>query len=394
MTSVPPSMLVDFFIRSRAAMMDCRSTTFLTIAECRQQLLKEQLLCLEDAVNKYNSTLNDPTQHLTLEKVQEELKSFDTPSEEMEAMNDAARSSLARMVLQAQSRRDAPVAASTPTTMTRSDLLDFCSLVHAAMGVEEVQQYVKGSVDSLFGDQEEAPPGTSSSSLSPRDRIEYVKKLFWQALGYHDSEWSAKELSRILQEQQAQNDTELLTLFFQTFSNIMDIISEIEGQQNGTPFGHGDANNGSNKTNLQDDGVTRVVSVQYSESVLTNAETGNSQQQQQQESSSSGIRMLGVAPNQQPSIHEDDDQQEVVAAHKQTAALRESLLQELLQMEEGDRVIELKRAEEAVISFQQRILQVQPGVERIAILQDMDADTRRLLALHSTWQTYSIRQQT
>lgn len=114
---------------------------------------------------------------------------------------------------------------------------------------------------------------------------------------------------------------------------------------------------------LLSDGVTRVVAVQAS------AHDGGAPLPQHMHTSESKVEELRVA--------------------SAAMSLQQSLVQELLDMDENERHTTLQRAAAASRQSQLAILALATKAERVDYLRNLDAEMQRLLALHKVWEAYT-----
>lgn len=410
--NVPDDILLAFFREATEALQNCQiSEKPLTISECRDFLLGQQRLCLKQVVQQHNE-LNDTKEPISMDKVQLALtqlssksKDGDTVSDErkypivesMEIMNTTARLAFARLVLASECLRTStsslnyiqeeasePFGRAEPlktSRMTRSELLEFCALCTVVVRLPNVHDHLLDAQQSPLWKDIVIPCSTASENrqsglIPPIKRVENLQRLLLQAMGY-DAEMGMKELARQLQADN-NDDVELVEAIRNSTAAMMEsLLGDIPGS------------NQSEKrlSDLNEGGFTRIVSVQHSERIVNveNAENGTQ------------IQTMGAAPTSQ-SMHSDSNdgtssrEQEWDMA-KKAAALRESLAQELKNMNEMDRTNLMQQAEQALQNFQEQAMQRPAGSERVEFLRSMDAETQRLLAMHRIWQEQQLHQQ-
>lgn len=362
-------------------MDSCEIKDPLTLAECRGRIMEAQSSCLEKVVANHNDQ-NVDSQSQSIAQVQEALSSLSTTQDQgistaMQIMTDAARKAFARLVLTSecirtgsasltvklnnnQATRDEPLKTSR---MTRSEILEFCALCQATVRIESVKNHLRDPQNRLLhslanNDTQSAP---ASTLVPPIQRVENLQRLLLQAMGY-DADMGLTELARQVKVGDGNDDLELVQLIQQTTQILMQAL---HNNNHNTEDGF--------LSDQKEGGFTRVLSVQHSEKVVSVADAD--------ETVSSG------APVSQ-SMRDDNTASAQLQMAQKAAALRDSLVKELVSMTEDDRNVLLQQAEQALQDFQQKAMEIPVGPERIEFLRNMDDRTQKLLAMHRIWQEY------
>mmetsp|Transcript_52210 Transcript_52210/g.62870 ORF Transcript_52210/g.62870 Transcript_52210/m.62870 type:complete len:493 (+) Transcript_52210:45-1523(+) len=259
--------------------------------------------------------------------------------------------------------------------MERGAVLEFCGLCIGALRLEEVQRFLSCG-ESIFGygngsavidefpvinfvRQRILDQGVIKS-MTPQGRMSILEGLLCRAIGY-DLEFAMLEMQRLTTANESQDDEELIEMFNQFLSAISTSLTTANLANGGvTPGELSDCNEG---------GVTRVVSVKYSETVIG-------------DETAADVPPSQAAMEQQKEAFE---RQQFETARK-AAALQQSILGELLTMDEISREKQLVKAKEAHDSFLESALAIPAGLERVKFMKDIDADTQRLLIMHKLWE--------
>jgi hypothetical protein len=186
------------------------------------------------------------------------------------------------------------------------------------------------------------------------------------------------------------NDTEIRQLFENTVAAMQQVISDASkvsfvGRDNIV----GGSNSIKDLNDTNEGGVTRVVSVQYSEIEITpdgrhvnvlNAAPGVMLKRGGDDGGSgTGI---GIDCNG------DDDTEErkrQIRMASDAAVLQQEILGQLFAMDEHERNNVLSEASEASRNFQHELTSLPPGRQRIEYLQSIPLDLSRKLAMHKCW---------
>mmetsp|Transcript_20211 Transcript_20211/g.29992 ORF Transcript_20211/g.29992 Transcript_20211/m.29992 type:complete len:370 (+) Transcript_20211:19-1128(+) len=349
-SKVPSALLHSFFQEATNALNElCYSKGQpKSLFEQRKQLLRVQQACLERVADNFDG--------VSIEEAQIALKGIGVPQdtnvdaliqELSEKMTLSARLAFARLVLQ-QELIDPKynITPSESNELCRSDILEFCGLCKAVVQLPDVVEFMVNG-RSLYGEEVTC---LGKELRFPQDRLELVQSLYLQALG-HDSNGGTKELQRIMFSPKYYEDKELHEVFGDTVGNMRVALTNagIAAQQ-------------KELNDFEEGGVTRVVSVSYSDK--GNDECNGEAPQTETMHSESHLRLAG-----------------------QAAALEQSLLERLKHMDERERESILDEAQHAHDKMIQDIQVLEPGPERIQFMTNqLSKETRELLLIHKIWQ--------
>ena len=358
----------------------------------RQCLLKEQLSALDDTVSKVSE---EKSISVTAKEIQEYLRSLGakdftniTSNEEtqkklldsMSEMNEAARVAFARSVLWSEIswiKQEAKLVngfvdytqvkrklyqSEDGIEIDRSAILEFCGLCTAAVKLPEVEAHLQSGRDVFAVDNSEMLVDERST---PPQRVLQLQQMMLCAIGF-EPKFGGEELHRVMiQDTHGERDVELEGSLTSFLMNMQAAAKKamVEGINEGL-------------SDMKDGGVTKVVSVQYSEKTMIRTSNG--------EEVSVGDAPPSHARMEQQS---DEHQREQLLMAAKAASLQHSIVDELSSMEESQRNSELSKAKEAHESFVQKAMALPPGLERVAFLQNVSSEEQRLLLIHKLWES-------
>lgn len=360
-SEIPSLLLLDFFQKARHALESYESKQCVcSLSIHRNALLQVQLECLSQVVAKYND--------VTVKQVQQVLKDLGSSpninndvKEAMNQMNDAARLAFCRLVLRDEYMWDASASQQTlerklnrgETNMTRADLVEYAGLCNGVVRLANVQKHLKDG-SRLFDDVEQTSP------MFPSNRLERIQQVLLRAVGY-DIEFGKKEIERFYFHNASQLDEELIQILNNLSSNMTNAIST--EADCGTTEELSDQNQG---------GVTRVVSVTYSEKILS--------PDGQQVSSTTSAPAIETIQE-----HDEEEQLSQLKMARQAASLEQAILNDLMNMSEPRRQEKLALARQIHNDFLREAMEIPPGPDRIAFLTSVDPDQQQLLLIHKLW---------
>jgi hypothetical protein len=389
---VPEDLILRFFEAATAALeqMECTSAIEeesslgpnLSLSDCRRCVLEKQKSVLLQTVKTYNR------QHrlsITVEHAQDYLAGLNrtndstTISDAVASMEESARLAVCRLVLYSEThwKDEAHRALQTEGTLERSKILDFIALCQTSIRLPSVQKHLADG-SPLF---EDIPAISSIASAShtpvekeptamkfPQARLERIQRYLSKAVGW-DPEFTSSELRRLffLQPDAGENanDTEIMNRFQQLILQMNDVVTTASLQAST-----------SQMSDMDEGGVTRVVSVQCSEVSIANTRDSDGM------SSSTAVAPARLTID--PHLTEEEQKRQIRIASEATR-LQQEIVAEVLSMTEEQRNRQLDEAKLASEEFLKNTLALPPGRERIAYLQSVDPRTSRLLAIHKLW---------
>jgi hypothetical protein len=372
---IPSDLLLNFFRKATDTLWNVQPEKGLgavvaSHSHHRSRLLDIQKHCLQCVIEEYN---HENHTDFSVEQVQEKLARLgkrqqgddDVMNESMQASNDAARCAFARLVLydevMYEQRKESLLESrrlrmlETDEPFGKAELSSYASLCYAAVKLPEVQRYwtADGSSSSpLFGDE------TTTLRNSPQERLQHIQELLMRAVGFEPGH-GKRELERLML---SDIEKELQEIILQLNSNMSAAFQNVQLNSQAELL-----------SDQEKGGVTRVVSVSYSEKVVD--ATG-------QEISSTNTAPKAESMHQQQA---EGRQRAQLDMARQAAALQQSILQDLMALDKEEREKQLQEAERAHYEFLQKVSQVPSGPERVAFLTSMDGKTQKLLATHKLW---------
>ena len=295
----------------------------------------------------------------------------------MSAMNDAARRAFARAVLRSELRWDTLLPGTDNSNMRslkdsggldRNAIIEFCGLCNAAIILPEVCAFLQDGTDMMSSSSQNT---AEEDSGTPTDRLNHLHDMMMRAIGF-DSDFGRNELKRqffdgdqCCDTEDNMDDPELHDTFAKFMTNAsLSLLSDSE-----KTFDDSDAG-----------GVTRVVSVKYSESKVGTDDC-----------------TAGGASISAPPSHEvmdqrlEEEQRRQLEMAREAALLQQGILDELLAMHEAERTATLAKAKETHDSFLCHALGIPSGQDRVIYLQSISSKDQRLLAMHKLWETMSVK---
>lgn len=363
---VPDDFLLTFFRESRRTLLelDCNSTLrneTWAPDQCRRCLLDKQRSVLNSILSQYNQESPRHTR-ISSDEIQQRLTAINKESVSMDlatamAQNDeAARLTLCKLVLYSETHREIPNQDLQSTgKLSRSKLMEYLALCQTAIKLDFVEKNLSDG-SPLFDDiQEEAKPPPTAMAF-PQKRLEVIQQILARAVGLHPK-LVTSELTRIFVDpataanNEYSSDEECRDIFRQLLSQMQTVVANA-------------SLNGPNLSDKDQGGVTRVVSVQYSE-------VGN-------DTTNAPPQPLSIELPQQEQIRQ-------IRLASQAKSLQESLLQELESLSPEARRESLARAKQVSDEFLQEVMTLPPGPERIQFLQSVDPKKSRLMMMYKLW---------
>eukprot|EP00980_Cylindrotheca_fusiformis_P005776 scaffold1203_cov117-Cylindrotheca_fusiformis.AAC.15 len=363
---VPDDVLLNFFRESRKTLLqlDCPSALqneTWTPQHCRMCLLDKQRSVLNSIISQYNQKTPENEQ-ISSDDMQRRLAGISKESVSsdlataMREHDEAARLALCKLVLYSETHREIQnQELQSNGRLSRPKLMEYLALCQTAMKLHVVQKHITDG-SPLFEDmKEEERPAVTAMSL-PQKRLESVQQILARSVGLHPT-LVTSELTRIFFDpttaanNEYTNDEECRQTFRRLISEMQTIV----------------ANASLNGTNLSDKdkgGVTRVVSVQYSE-----VEDGSTH----------------APPRQLTMELPEEEQKRQIRLASQAKALQESLLEELNSLSPEKRKERLAHAKQVNDEFLREVMALPPGPERVQLLRSVDPEKSRLMTMYKLW---------
>lgn len=360
-----------------------------SLEEHRSYLLKEQILALDDTVSKVSEERSDS---ITSREVQDHLRALGanqfsgitsdldvqkTLKDHMNVMNEEARTAFARSVLwsemcwmKQETKMDNGLIDFIETKrplhktgdgqeMDRKDLLEFCALCSAVVKLEEVEEHLKSGKDVFASDAEFL---IDDRSTAPQ-RILQLQRAMLCAIGFEPT-FGGEELHRIMTSEGTDEEVEGALA-----SYLMTIQVVAKKAMDG-----GNMNEGM--TDKHEGGVTKIVSVKYSEKTMSRNANGKE------------MIVGDDAPTHARMEQQSEEQQKKqLKMAAQAASMQQKILDEFMSMSERDRNEQLTKARKAHDLFLQDAMALPPGPQRIEFLQNISSEQQKLLLIHKLWES-------
>jgi hypothetical protein len=416
-----PESEIDHYLSSS-------SSSLPSLHEIRTLILTKQTECLQASIDRCVIVVHKDTNHeiYTVQRLQNALRNCSQQPNlysssvwnDMARMNDAARLAFCRLVLCAEvlwdivpasesqsssssSRRDATrhrVLISTGT-MPSSDVLEFCGLCCAAVRLPTVLQHLQ-SATPLFPNFQLADDRISVMPTTrfqlPQQRLERIQRLFLRALGYHP-DYGTKEIKRMFYstsfptKNEIDLDGEVHAIFRSMEQQMEKVLRDVTAAITHNNFF------ATSSDNCDDDGVTRVVSVSYTEKfvdALTGQDISTIDDPESYNANCnvapSSLTMEGYEVNDEDvhasnSITNEHGRRQELDVARRAAILQQEILGELLSLRDEQRDEKLREANTIVDDVMQHILSLPIGSERISYISNLDPKTQRCMAMKKIW---------
>eukprot|EP00816_Leptocylindrus_hargravesii_P005401 CAMPEP_0196819102 /NCGR_PEP_ID=MMETSP1362-20130617/69049_1 /TAXON_ID=163516 /ORGANISM="Leptocylindrus danicus, Strain CCMP1856" /LENGTH=532 /DNA_ID=CAMNT_0042197461 /DNA_START=53 /DNA_END=1651 /DNA_ORIENTATION=- len=376
--SVPKDVLLEFFRTATDALKNMEhdendnacAAKIMTLEDHKHGIMSTQLQALQEIVNKHEQKHDGI---ITAENIQTSLRQVAAVKDpELDAasdkFNEAARVSFAKSVLLAEKRfreysnntdaEDIPLRElvnenNYDLKSMRSALIEFFGLCNAAVQLPEVHAHLRSKAEPTPDDL--IPPiidGLKETSLpEAQKRLIMLQRTCLTAVGY-DPSFATGVMNKIVHNY-GQNDAEL----FQVFREFLNVMTTTLTD--------------ATAVDLKDDATgTRVTAVKYSEKTVSEVEAPLSDTMDQQK---------------------ELEQRKQLQVARKAAALQQTIMAELIEMDEEDRAEALEEAKEAHDLFMKQMMEIPVGPERVAFLQNADDDVQRKLIMLKMWEALKAK---
>lgn len=360
----------------------------------RQILIKVQMQALERSVFKINE---EKSTSISTKEIQEHLRALGgkdfgniTNDEEvqtklldqMNEMNENARMAFARSVLwsetqwsQQEQKESGTIVDYRNTNrklkqkddgilMQREDILEFCGLCTVAVKMTEVELHLQSGNNIFKSIATEEEYLVHDKSTAPQ-RMLQLQNMMLCAVGFEPS-YGGEELYRVMTNDLNENKDEEVEGALSNYSISIQVAAK-KAMDAGLNQGLSDKDEG---------GVTKVVSVKFSEKMMDTKLNGEA------------VEVGDVAPSRaKMEQHSERFEREQLKMAAQAASLQNSILEKLDLMEEEERDKELARAKSTHQNFVQKTMSLPPGAERVAYLQSISSEEQHLLLMYKLWES-------
>ncbi|GAX26564.1 hypothetical protein FisN_21Lh032 [Fistulifera solaris] len=351
-----------------------------SLSQLRQCLLQHQHDCLTKVVSQWNKTQTSAKDELdgssspfiTTLQVQEALRYSKSHSH---LLDHAARLAFARLVVTTTTAQSTILSTHHQKhCIQRADFLEFCGLCLAAVQLPIVQQYLAHGREGSMPFAQQIGATTKHELTFPHERLEYMQQHFWNLLGYDVSTVKA-ELQRLffrknqqLEKNEFTDDDIVQSTFAQLVTSMNATITTATHQAQQQAF-QSTSLPTPHSTN-HDDATTRIVSVQYSESIiLVDPDSGKGETVASSSSPRPPTHTLPIAAEQ----------------------LQQEIWAELLSMRDEHRQETLQQAAALARHVQETAMTMSDLSERKQYLQSMDVATKKQLVMYKLWNDWIQR---
>ena len=414
---VPDELIIAFFreATSRLPEIDLKATianatehkssdSHIDLPDCQRCILDHQKIVLKEVTERFQNQLHDgidtannahsdTISHTAVQERLGQLQHEPDLSQElkdaMEEMNDAARVAICKLILYVEEKNNVCHEEKLKTSsrnlqdegrLERTKLMEYFVLCKASLKLQCVIKFMNMTGGNyIFEEAEYITERNSdefdnknSSMMFPQSRLEYVQRLLAKGIGW-DPSFVTSELRKIFVEKPADvdynyYDNDVFALFQQLMEEMQSSLQlatqAVRSKQEIEML-----------NDLGKGGNTRVVSVQYSEfEVDQNGKKINS-----------SLNAPENRIDERQQMTEEEKKRNLRLA-SEAAVLQQTILGELLAMNEDERNLILHEAAEASREFMEEAMALPMGQERIDFLRSVDAATSRKLAMHKLWE--------
>jgi len=374
----------------------------------RVRIVEAQLTSLDDAISEWQrrNSDNDVDSSIDREALQNVLRQIglgdftsvshdgkgdeDLLTETVGETNELARQAFARSVLTVEWRRDRQELLPQSRRELRGggideedcideeSTLEYCGLMMAAVRLAEVQQFLRdGTMEMEIPHLNRADDELStvdSRDKTAEDRLLYIQILYWRALGWEPIN-AIEQLTRLLSGDSG------------TSSNLGQIIRNAKGIETLTKYASAMtvavtnaamAHIGDGDDHATNDGTTRIVSVSYSEKIITVPADGGS-------SGNATSHSLSAPSSNTIDEHKLSQQRRQLDVAQQASMLQQKIWSEFESLPPRERTATLERAQRTQRDFLERVARTPPGRERVVLMQSMDGEAQKLLLIYKLW---------
>lgn len=324
----------------------------------RNRIVKAQLNALNDTLLEYDEDFDAKIVQDVLRKIGlgdfndvdgDDNKLHENLVEAMENTNKVAREAFARSVLFLEMRDGTDSNhrhLHTSKDLDRSSLIEYCGLAITAVGLPEIQSFL------LHGSRIIEDVNCDVFSTT-EERLLYIQRLIWKALGW-DPETASDQIKVLIEEQRDLNDDKDL------METVMKYVSSMTVAATNASMGSDMAEYSKS------DGTTRVVSVIYTEKVVT----------------SDTIQSLSAPTSNSMKEHTNEQQAFEQRQQLQVAQMRQQIHDEFHSQSAEEQRKTLAKAKQAQEKFIIQLVNTPAGPERVLLMKNIDIETQKLLIIH------------
>eukprot|EP00569_Conticribra_weissflogii_P001613 CAMPEP_0171352168 /NCGR_PEP_ID=MMETSP0878-20121228/40843_1 /TAXON_ID=67004 /ORGANISM="Thalassiosira weissflogii, Strain CCMP1336" /LENGTH=413 /DNA_ID=CAMNT_0011857683 /DNA_START=57 /DNA_END=1296 /DNA_ORIENTATION=- len=289
----------------------------------------------------------------------------------MDETNEAARVAFFKSVISLQWKHDGSDIRSDWTLrregFDRSSILEYCGLMMTAIRLDDMQKFLRSGQESIFYNNRTNHNNNSRGAISYgesiHDRMMYMQKLCWKAVGW-EPDIATNQLNKIISLHGHHSEH---TLDEKVIETLTKYTSAMTVAITNTLI------EGSTK-NTSDDGITRIVNVSYSEKIVSVPESAL-------EGGSHNISSLSAPASNTMEEHASSGHRQQLEIAQKTANLQKQLWNEFQSFSPSDQIKTLEKAKLAQEEFLEKMRSTPPGPQRVLIMQTIDGDVQKLLII-------------
>ena len=256
-------------------------------------------------------------------------------------------------------------------------MLEYCGLMMAAVRLPGVQQYLQNGTAMPFtnsNDDNDTNPGTAvGSGSSVENRLLYIQKLYWRALGW-ESTHAMDQLKQIMSGDDDGDSASFVNnpKFMETFTKYASLMTVASTNAAMSNIGEGvDASN--------NDGTTRVVNVSYSEKVITYPSTIDGSMAMMTSQSTSAPTSNTIDE------HKSTQQRQELSVAQQASQLQENIWSQFQSLPSHEQMKTVTKAKIANKDLMEKVANTPQGMDRVLLMQSIDGEVQKLLVIYKLW---------
>ena len=237
----------------------------------------------------------------------------------------------------------------------------------AAVRLPEMQQYLQtGNVRVIHSSLVAQECGDDDDTSTVEERLLRIQQIYWCALGYDDPNNAMNQLKCILLGEDAAADYEHKVMEALTqYASAMTVAVTNANMSREYGSMAGKANN--------DDGTTRIVSVSYSEKIITgnNITDANSS--------------MSAPTSERIDEHTTSQERQEFDTARAASMLQQQLWDNFQSLSIEEQKVTIERAKIVHDELMEKLANTPPGQDRVVLMQSMDGEMQRLLVIYKLW---------
>jgi len=356
---------------------DIPSPSEITLDWHRSRIMRAQMSALDEVLLDWDATARDDVQAVLRQIGEGDFTYVSLDSDEsneqnelinaMNKTNDLARRAFGNSVLFVEWQFDHQSIQSSRSLMAdrdldKSSILEYCALTTSSIHLDCVQEFLEKGSD-LFPATDENQKRNVADHDTVKIRLEYLQRLIWRALGW-DPEFASSQLRQLFSSHDQSSSV------IMTDSAVAEALTKYVSTMTV-------AINNSAAIPMNDDGITRVINVSYSEKIVTVP--------QNMDNEDSTIASLSAPTSNAMHEHSSVQQRHQLDIAQKTTQLQQQIWNEFEGLSSGEQVKTIEKAEKLQKQFLEKVMNTQPGPDRVLLMQNLSGEEQKLLVLHKLW---------